>query len=111
MLKWANGLRAQDKWAPSKQYNQFGDAIKSVELRQGRGATKISLVGRAGKFRYEIGTSTDVYQDLSRANVKVEYPITRRFLFRLERKEAINTETTYTSEMINELGLKYRFEF
>lgn len=90
---------------------EFGDVIKSVELRQGRGATKISLIGRAGNFRYEIGTSTDVYQDLSRANVKVEYPITRRFLLRLERKEAINTETTYTSEMINELGLKYRFEF
>jgi hypothetical protein len=90
---------------------QFGDVIKSVELRQVGTTTKISLIGRAGNFRYEVGTSTDVYQDLSRANVKVEYPITRSFLLRLERKEAINTETTYTSEMINELGLKYRFEF
>ena len=90
---------------------QFGDVIKSVEIRQVGTTTKISLIGRAGNFRYEVGTSTDVYQDLSRANVKVEYPITRSFLLRLERKEAINTETTYTSEMINELGLKYRFEF
>ena len=90
---------------------QFGDVIKSVELRQVGSATKISLIGRAGNFRYEIGTSTDVYQDLSRANIKIEYPVSRQLLLRLERKEAINTETTYTSEMINELGLKYRFEF
>ena len=90
---------------------QFGDVIKSVELRRVGSATKISLLGRAGNFRYEIGTSTDVYQDLSRANVRIEYPVTKRLLLRLERKESINTETTYTSEMINELGIKYRFEF
>ena len=90
---------------------QFGDVIKNVELRQVGSATKISLIGRAGNFRYEIGTSTDVYQDLSRANIKIEYPVTKRFLLRLERKESINTETSYTNEMINELGLKYRFEF
>ncbi len=91
---------------------QFGDAIKSVELRQGvSGATKISLSGRAGDFRYEIGTSTDVYTDLSRANIKIEYPVLRRLFLRLERKEAINTQSTYTNEMINEVGIKYRFEF
>ncbi len=90
---------------------QFGDVIKNVELRQVGSATKINLIGRAGNFRYEIGTSTDVYQDLSRANVKIEYPVTKRFSLRLERKESINTETNYTNEMINELGLKYRFEF
>jgi len=91
---------------------QFGDAIKSVELRQSvSGATKISLSGRAGDFRYEIGTSTDVYTDLSRANIKIEYPVLRRLFFRLERKEAINTQSTYTNEMINEFGVKYRFEF
>ena len=90
---------------------QFGDVIKSVQLRRVGSATKISLIGRAGNFHYEIGTSTDVYQDLSRANVKIEYPVTRRLSLRLERKESINTETNYTNEMINELGIKYQFEF
>ena len=90
---------------------QFGDVIKSVELRQVGSATKINLIGRAGNFHYEIGTSTDVYQDLSRANVKIEYPVTKRLSLRLERKESINTETNYTNDMINELGIKYQFEF
>ena len=90
---------------------QFGDAIKSVQLRQVGTATVISLVGRAGNFRYEIGTSTDVYQDLSRANVKIQYPVTKSLFLRVERKESINTESTYTTEMINEVGIKYLFEF
>ncbi|HSP88790.1 MAG TPA: hypothetical protein VLN45_11690, partial [Ignavibacteriaceae bacterium] len=38
--------------------NQFGSAITSVQLRQVGTATVISLAGRAGDFRYEIGTST-----------------------------------------------------
>ncbi len=90
---------------------QFGSAITSVQLRQVGTATVISLVGRAGDFRYEIGTSTDVYQDLSRANVKIQYPVTRKLFLRLERKESINREATYTNEMINEVGIKYIFEF
>jgi hypothetical protein len=90
---------------------QFGDVIKSVELRQTEGATVVSLVGRAGKFRYEIGTSTDVYQDLSRANVKIQYPVTKSLFLRVERKESINRESTYTNEMVNEVGIKYLFEF
>ena len=90
---------------------QFGDAIKSVQLRQVGTATVISLVGRAGDFRYEIGTSTDVYQDLSRANVKIQYPVTRKLFLRLERKESINRESTNINEMINEVGIKYIFEF
>lgn len=91
---------------------QFGDAVRSIQLRQGStGQTVISVVGRAGDFRYEIGTSTDVYQDLSKANVKIQYPVTKRFLVRVERKESLNRESTYTNEMITEIGLKYLFEF
>jgi hypothetical protein len=90
---------------------QFGSAITSVQLRQVGTATVISLAGRAGDFRYEVGTSTDVYQDLSRANVKIQYPVTRRLFLRLERKESINRESTNINEMINEVGIKYIFEF
>jgi hypothetical protein len=90
---------------------QFGDAIKSVELRQTGDATVVSLVGRAGDFRYEVGTSTDVYQDLSKANIKIQYPVTESLFIRVERKESFNKESNYTNEMINEVGIKYLFEF
>jgi hypothetical protein len=68
-------------------------------------------MGRTGNFRYEIGTSTDVYRDLSKANVKIEYPFFRRIYLRLERKEAVTAESRLNNEMINEVGLRYRFEF
>lgn len=89
---------------------QFGEYVKSLDIRQSGSDTKFILAGRAGKFRYTIGGSTAVFQDLGLANVKIEYPITRSFFMRLERKEALS-ETKYINEMINELGLKYRFEF
>jgi hypothetical protein len=43
--------------------------------------------------------------------VKIEYPFFRRIYLRLERKEAVITESRANAEMINELGLRYRFEF
>ncbi len=89
---------------------QLGDYVKSLDIRQSATDTKFILAGRAGKFRYSIGGSTAVFQDLGLANVKIEYPITQSFFMRLERKEALS-ETKYINEMINELGLKYRFEF
>ena len=89
---------------------QLGDYVKSLDIRQTGTDTKFILAGRAGKFRYSIGGSTAVFQDLGLANVKIEYPITQSFFMRLERKEALS-ETKYINEMINELGLKYRFEF
>src|SRR5690606_10131528 len=88
----------------------LGDYVRSVQLRQVGSETKFNLMGRAGKFRYDIGGSTDVFQDLSSANVKIEYPIIPRLLIRLERKEAIN-ESTLSNEIFSELGLKYRFDF
>lgn len=89
---------------------QLGDVVKSLEIRQSGTDTKFILAGRAGKFRYSIGGSTAVFQDLGLANVKIEYPITKSFFMRLERKEALS-ENKYVNEMINEIGLRYRFEF
>lgn len=88
----------------------LGDYVRSVQLRQVGTATRFSLMGKAGDFRYEIGGSTEVFQNISRANVRIEYPIIKRLLFRLERKESIS-ETTLSNDMFNELGIKYRFEF
>jgi hypothetical protein len=90
--------------------NYFGSYVQSLEIRKAGSENKFNLSGNIKKFRYSIGGSTDVFQDLSQANVKIEYPIIRSLLIRLERKQAI-TETTSSNEMINELGLKYRFEF
>ncbi|MHB1687107.1 MAG: translocation/assembly module TamB domain-containing protein [Ignavibacteriaceae bacterium] len=88
----------------------LGDYVKGVELRNVGSITKFNLVGKYKDFKYTIGGSTDVFQDLSQANIKIEYPIYKSLLLRLERKEAI-TQTTISNEMINELGLQYKFEF
>ncbi len=87
-----------------------GDYVRSVELRRVGSYTKFNLSGKVNNFRYSVGGTTDVFSDLSRANLKIEYPFFEKLLLRLERKEAV-TETNNTSEMINELGLKYKFEF
>ncbi len=88
----------------------LGDYVKGIELRSVGSTTKFNLVGKVKDFRYTIGGSTDVFSDLSQANLMIEYPIFKNFLLRIERKEAI-TQTSISNEMINELGLKYRFEF
>ena len=88
----------------------LGDYVRGVELRSVGSTTKFNLVGKVKNFSYSIGGSTDVFQDFSQANVMIEYPIIKNLLLRLERKEAI-TQTSISNQMINELGLKYRFEF
>lgn len=90
---------------------QFGDIVRRVELRQVGTQTKFNLVGKAGDINYSIGGSTNVFQDISQANVKLEYPITNQLLIRLERKQSVTETTANINEMINELALKYKFEF
>ncbi len=90
---------------------QFGDIVRRVELRQVGAETKFNLVGKAGDVRYSIGGSTNVFQDISQANIKLEYPLTNQLLIRLERKQSVTETTSNITEMINELGLKYKFEF
>ena len=87
-----------------------GDYIRSVELKQVGAYTKFSLSGKVNKFKYTIGGTTEVFQDLSRTNIRIEYPFFQKFFIRVERKEAL-TESGLLREMINELGIKYKFEF
>lgn len=89
----------------------FDDYIKGFQLRQTATETKFSLIGKAGNLRYEIGGSTEVLQDLSRANVRLEYPLTQRFQLRLERKESENETSSFNNPLFFEGGLKYNFEF
>ena len=90
---------------------QFGDAIRTVNIQQRGGETVFSLVGKVEEFRYEIGGTSQVFQDLSRATVKIEHPLfVPNFVIRFYRTEPPYQSSTY-SEMINELGLKYTFVF
>jgi hypothetical protein len=126
--KFASDMTPQDKNAASNQLSntaasmaggilggllnrQLGDYVRSVELRRVGTVTKFNISGTLPwKLRYSIGGTTDVFQDLSQANIKFEYPLLKSLLLRLERKQSI-IETTSSNEMINELGLKYKFEF
>ena len=90
--------------------NSLGNYVRNVELRRVGTATKFNLSGSVNKFRYTIGGTTDLFQDLSQANIRIEYPILNSLLIRLERKQAV-IETNSSNQMIDELGLKYRFEF
>lgn len=87
----------------------FGDYVRSVRFQQVGTETKVSLIGKAGDFKYEIGGTSNVFQDISRANIKIEYPV-GNLVFRFQRREPLQGTTTY-GEMINEGGVKYRFEF
>ncbi len=90
---------------------RLGDYVRSVNVQQVGTETKFSLIGKVGDIRYEIGGTSQVFQDLSRANIKIEYPfIFTRLILRLERREPTFQSSTY-GEMINELGLKYSFTF
>jgi len=90
---------------------QFGDIIRTVNIQKVGDETVFSLVGKVQEFRYEIGGTSQVFQDLTRATVKIEHPLfTPNFVIRFYRTEPPYQSSTY-SEMINELGLKYTFVF
>ncbi len=92
--------------------NQYlKDYVKGFQLRQTGTQTKFNLIGKAANIRYEIGGSTEVLQDLSRANVKMEYPVTQRLQLRLERKESENQTSSINNPLFFEGGFKYNFEF
>ena len=91
----------------------FGDYVRSVRFQQVGTETKFSLIGKAGEVRYEIGGTSQVFQDFTRANIKIEYPpiiSLRNLVLRLQRRDPVQSSSTY-SEMINEFGVKYRFDF
>jgi hypothetical protein len=91
----------------------FGDFVRSVRFQQYGTETKFSLVGKYGRLRYEIGGTSQVFQDITRANLKFEIPpITslRNLILRLERRDPLQGTSTY-AEMVTAFGVKYRFDF
>ncbi len=90
--------------------NVFGDAINNIQLSQSMGLTKFSVSGKVSNFKYSIGGTTEVFKNVSNANLKVEYLFSPDFSIRLERKEPV-VQTFGSEDKINEMGLKYRFQF
>lgn len=90
---------------------KLGNVVRSVNVQQVGTETQFSLIGKVANFRYEIGGTSQVFQDLSRANVRIEHPLYfPNLIIRFYRREPPYQSSTY-SEMINELGIKYSFVF
>ncbi|HOI30649.1 MAG TPA: hypothetical protein PLZ15_12905 [Melioribacteraceae bacterium] len=87
-----------------------GDLVNNIQISQAGDYTKFSLSGRIQNLRYSFGGTTEVFQNIGKANLKIEYLFNPRFLIRLERKDPIG-QTYVIDEKINEMALKYKFEF
>jgi hypothetical protein len=91
--------------------NYLGDYVRGVELRQTGSETRFSLMGKAWLFKYEIGGSTEVLQDLSRANIRIDLPLTSRLQLKFERKRSENENPSSNNPLFFEGGVNYIFEF
>lgn len=93
----------------------LGDIVKSFNVRQGASGARFNISGNVEGIRYTIGGSTEIFDNLADANIRIEYPIffDKNLLIRLERKQDYGfLELDYSSyEMVNEIGLKYRIGF
>ncbi len=85
-----------------------GDLINNIQISNTGDQTKFSLSGRTQNLRYSFGGTTEVFQRIEQANFKLEYGST--FLIRLERRDPI-VQTNSVGDKINEIALKYKFEF
>ena len=128
--KFKDDLTAQDKAQVAGQTNAIGntatsflgsvltnfvnsavgDLVNNISINQSGEYTKFSLSGRIQNLRYSFGGTTEVFQNIGKANIKVEYLFNPRFLIRLERKDPI-VNSFSSDEKINEMALKYKFEF
>jgi len=88
--------------------------ISNVQINKysGRDSYKLLFSGKYNDIRYSFGGSfgskTD-YLQLNNADFKLEYSLNPKFLVRVEQKNPI-IETS-SEEKVQEIGLKYKFEF
>ncbi|MEJ5350598.1 MAG: hypothetical protein WHS65_03300 [Melioribacteraceae bacterium] len=87
-----------------------GDLVNNIQISRIGEHTKFSFSGRIQNLRYSIGGTTEVFQNINKANIKIEYPFNPNFLIRVERKDPVVQKYSF-DEKINELALKYRFVF
>ncbi|MGK9476609.1 hypothetical protein [Melioribacter sp. OK-6-Me] len=87
-----------------------GDLVNNIQISRTGEQTKFRFSGKIQNLRYSFGGTTEVFQNINKANIKIEYPFNPSFLIRLERKDPI-IQTPGLDEKVNELALKYKFEF
>lgn len=87
-----------------------GNIIDDVQISQSGKYTRIGISGRHNNFRYKIGGTTEAFNDMRKANILIQYLFNRNISLRYERK---NPVIYYEGNdlKIDELGLRYRFEF
>jgi len=88
----------------------LGDVLRNVEFKKVGEETKFSFEGRVKDVRFKVGGGTDVFQNFALANIQIEYPVSERLFLRLVRKQS-QVQASKPTEMINEVGLKYKVEF
>jgi hypothetical protein len=88
----------------------LGDVVRNVELEQRGNSTRLSVSGKIQKLKYSLGTKTEEFQDITKANLKLEYPFSDNFIIRFERKDPI-LETISNADKVNEIAIKYKFVF
>jgi hypothetical protein len=87
-----------------------GDLVNNIQISRTGDQTKFRFSGKIQNLRYSFGGTTEIFQNINKANIKIEYPFNPSFLIRLERKDPI-IQTPGLDEKVNELALKYKFEF
>ena len=128
--KFKDDLTAQDKAQVAGQTNAIGntatsflgsvlsnfvnsavgDLVNNIQINQSGEYTKFSLSGRIQNLRYSFGGTTEVFQNIGKASIKLEYPFTPSLLMRLERRDPISSFFNI-EDKVTEAALKYKFEF
>lgn len=89
----------------------IGDAVQDIQIENKNGYTNVGLSGKVSNVKYSVGGSSQTLNDISKANVKFEFPFGDNFLLRFERKDQLQSAASSTTDKVNELGLRYKFIF
>lgn len=91
--------------------SSVGDLVNNIQINQTGYATKFSLSGKIQNLRYSFGGTTEVFQNIGKANLKLDWsPLGPSFLIRIERRDPV-VSPFGSEDKISEFALKYRFEF
>ena len=91
--------------------SSVGDLVNNIQINQTGYATKFSLSGKIQNLRYSFGGTTEVFQNIGKANLKFDWsPFGPSFLIRIERRDPVASQFGL-EDKVSEFALKYRFEF
>jgi len=87
-----------------------GGVIEDIQIGQAGQYYRVGISGKVQNFRYKIGGTSQVLSDIAKANILVQYFFNNDISIRVERRYPI-IYSEGTDERVNELGLRYKFEF